>query len=279
MAFDIKDQLKEHKKILLPGGGIILIVLILGFLYSNGMQPLDVGTGLTGDGVNTILDNKGKTYTSAPQMDLKQGRDYQAIIKTTSGNITIDLFEKDTPVTVNNFVFLAKDKYFDNLNFHRVVKNFVIQGGDPKGDGTGGPGYKFADEIDPSAIGLADIKVSDATFLRSFYPSSVISANANISLQQFYEQFLGYTYTPGFGTTKFGPYVLAMANSGPATNGSQFFITTKTFTGDFLNGKHTVFGKVIEGFNVVDSIEAVNVKNNDVPTAPVLIKSIQIIEK
>lgn len=283
MAFDIKDQLKEHKKILLPGAGILLIVLIFVFMYSSGNNPFSIDTDLTGNGINNVLDNNAgskKTYKSAPEYKLKDGADYQAIIKTEFGNITVDLFEKDTPLTVNNFVFLSQEKFYDNLTFHRIVKNFVIQGGDPKGNGSGDAGYKFADEIDAKALGLEDLKVKDATFLRYFYSNDTLNAYAEKSVSEFYTQGLGYKYTLGTGKTSFAPYVLAMANSGPATNGSQFFITTKTFTGtEYLNGKHTVFGKVTTGFDVVDSIEDVNVKSNGVPTTPVVIKSIQIVTK
>lgn len=283
MAFDIKDAFKEHKKILLPGAGILVLVLLLGILYSKGSTPFSIQTDLTGDSVNSILDSNGNIsknnkYSTAPNMQIKTNTDYSAIIKTEFGNITVDLFEKDTPVTVNNFVYLAKDKFYDGLTFHRVVKNFVIQGGDPKGDGTGGPGYKFEDEIDADALGLSSVKVGDEPYLRSIYPTSTINQFKDLSLKQFYET-LGYSYTTGFGTNKFAPYVLAMANSGPNTNGSQFFITTRSFSGDYLNGKHTIFGRVTQGFEVVDSIEAVNVKSNDKPTPPVLINSIQIVEK
>lgn len=284
MAFDIKDQFKEHKKILLPGAGILFFVLILGLMYSKGLQPFEIETGITGNAVNSILDSNGNLsknnkYNMQPQMQLKAGVNYSAIIKTDFGNITIDLFEKDTPVTVNSFVFLSKDKFYDGLNFHRVVKNFVIQGGDPKGDGTGGPGYKFIDEIDADALGLNTVKVGDEPYLRSLYPSSIISQNKDLSLKEFYEKSLGYSYTTGFGSAKFAPYVIAMANSGPGTNGSQFFITVGSFSGEYLNGKHTVFGRVTDGFDVVDSIEDVNVKQNDIPTSPVVIKSVQIVER
>lgn len=281
MAFDIKDIFKEHKKLLLPGAGILLLVLIFGFMYSNGNNPFSIDTDFTNTGIDDVIDtNNNQQFTQAPTMNLKEGKDYKAIIKTEFGNITVDLFEKDTPKTVNNFVFLSEKKFYDNLKFHRVVKNFVIQGGDPKGDGTGGPGYKFEDEINPVAIGLDKISVKDATFLRSFYSPSVINQYSTLSLSDFYSTVLGYKYSDTYGKTPFAPYVLAMANSGPATNGSQFFITTRTFTGaEYLNGKHTVFGRVTEGFDVVDAIEDVNVKSNDVPTTPVVIKSVQIISQ
>lgn len=281
MGFDLKDQFKEHKKILIPGGGLILLTLILGIMSTKGFTPFTIDTGITGNGVNTVLNNNEdkKMYNKAPDMKLKSGADYQATIKTDFGNIIVDLFERETPITVNNFVFLANEKFYDNLTFHRVVKDFVIQGGDPKGNGSGGPGYKFQDEINASALGLDDIKVKEATYLRSFYPS-LVSQYAESSIADFYTKALGYKYSEDSGSsTPFSPYVLAMANSGPATNGSQFFITTKTFSGDFLNGKHTVFGKVVSGFDVVDSIENINVKGNDEPTTPVVIKSIQISPK
>jgi peptidyl-prolyl cis-trans isomerase B (cyclophilin B) len=127
-----------------------------------------------------------------------------ATFDTDKGTIRVELFEQQTPKTVGNFESLCEKKFYDGLKFHRVIPNFMIQGGCPQGTGTGGPGYKFEDEFDPS--------------LRHD-----------------------------------GPGVLSMANAGPNTNGSQFFITHVACP--HLDGKHSVFGKVIEGQDVVDSIE------------------------
>ncbi len=151
---------------------------------------------------------------------------YVATMHTSEGTIVLDLFADRTPVTVNNFVTLACDGFYDGLTFHRIVPGFVIQGGDPKGNGTGGPGYQFQDEIVPSL-----------TFDR--------------------------------------PGLLAMANSGPNTNGSQFFITLGP--AEHLNGKHTIFGEVAEGKDVVDAIAGVEL-NGETPAQPVFIEKISIDE-
>lgn len=156
-----------------------------------------------------------------------------ATIKTSLGDIKIQLFADKAPKTVANFVGLAEGTKTGKLLyagtiFHRVIKDFMIQGGDPLGTGTGGPGYQFEDEID-----------SSLTF-----------------------------DTPG---------ILAMANSGPNTNGSQFFITTVPTT--WLNGKHTIFGKVSMGMDVVTKIENTPVGGNDKPVTPVTIQSISIERK
>ena len=127
----------------------------------------------------------------------------RAIIKTDKGDIELELHADRAPVTVANFVNLAKSGFYDGVTFHRVIANFMIQGGDPTGTGTGGPGYRFEDEFDPS--------------LRHE-----------------------------------GPGVLSMANAGPGTNGSQFFITHVATP--HLDDRHTVFGRVTSGQNVVDSI-------------------------
>lgn len=278
MGIDIKDQFKEHKKILLPAAGVIVLVIAITILTAKGFSPVDINNNLPGgNGIDDLINTDTDTMEK-PTMQLKTGVDYSAVIKTNKGSITIDLLEKDTPITVNNFVALASQDYFDNLTFHRVIRNFVIQGGDPKGDGTGGPGYKFADEIDADALGLDDQKVADITYLRSFFSESVINQYKNKSVKELYEKELGFDYTPGFGTTKFAPYVVAMANSGPNTNGSQFFITTASFTGDFLNGKHTIFGTVTKGFDVVDAIEEVDVNTSDAPISEVKITDIKIVE-
>jgi peptidyl-prolyl cis-trans isomerase A (cyclophilin A) len=164
-----------------------------------------------------------------------------AIIKTSMGAIKIKLFYENAPLTVANFVELAegtkefrdpktektvKRKFYDGLIFHRVIPEFMIQGGDPIGTGTGGPGYKFQDEIDPSL--------------------------------------------------KFDkPGILAMANSGPNTNGSQFFITESPTT-PWLNGNHTIFGEVTQGLDVVKKIARTEVDFSDNPVDPVVIESVKI---
>jgi peptidyl-prolyl cis-trans isomerase B (cyclophilin B) len=145
-----------------------------------------------------------KQYKSAPAMVIDPNKDYTASITTNRGEIRLQLFAAEAPATVNNFVFLAREGFYDGVSFHRVISDFMVQTGDPTGTGTGGPGYKFADE--PGALRLKH----DA------------------------------------------PGILSMANAGPNTNGSQFFITHVTT--DWLNGKHAVFGRVTEGQQVVDSI-------------------------
>ena len=145
-----------------------------------------------------------KSYPAAPAMTIDPKKTYKAVFETTRGTINVDLFADRAPVTVNNFVTLAKDGFYDGLKFHRVIANFMIQGGDPQGTGSGGPGYKWADE----------------------------RAALNIKHE--------------VGS-------LSMANAGPNTNGSQFFITH--IATDWLNGKHAVFGKVREGQDIVDAIK------------------------
>lgn len=177
-----------------------------------------------------------KKYEKAPEMQIDKTKDYQATISTSMGDITIDLFEKEAPITVNNFVFLAKDKFYDNVTFHRIIKDFMIQTGDPLGTGIGGPGYTFEDELNN-----------------------------------------GHNYEVG---------VVAMANAGANTNGSQFFIGSgKDVEGLKHVPNYSIFGKVTAGLDIVQKIAAVPVKENpqtnekSVPEQPVTIKTITIIEK
>ena len=144
---------------------------------------------------------KLKTYDSPPTMIIDTGKKYTAIIETEKGTLVLELFAKDVPKTVNNFVFLAKDEYYDGTSFHRVLPGFMVQGGDQTGTGRGGPGYRFEDE---------------------------------------------------FTSHKHGAGTLSMANAGPDTNGSQFFITYTPQPG--LDGRHTVFGQLIEGMDVLEKI-------------------------
>jgi len=144
-----------------------------------------------------------KQYSSPPQMVIDPKKKYSATVKTEKGDFVIELYADKVPKTVNNFVFLAKDGFYNGVTFHRVIKGFMAQGGDPTGNGTGGPGYKFGDEFHPA-----------------------LRHN--------------------------GPGILSMANAGPGTNGSQFFITHGPTP--HLDNKHSIFGKVTEGLDVVMAI-------------------------
>ena len=145
-----------------------------------------------------------KQYASAPAMSIDPAKKYTATFSTTKGDIVVELLASQAPTTVNNFVFLAKDGFYDGTVFHRVINDFMIQGGDPTGTGRGGPGYTWKDE----------------------------------------QSALKIPHARG---------VLSMANAGPNTNGSQFFITHVNT--DWLNGKHAVFGKVTSGIEVVDAVK------------------------
>src|SRR4051794_8264967 len=147
-----------------------------------------------------------------------------AVLHTNNGDITVELFDEDAPKTVENFTKLAGDKFYEGVVFHRVIKDFMIQGGDPTGTGRGGPGYTFEDEQNEHHI------VRGA---------------------------------------------LAMANAGPNTNGSQFFIVT-TDAAPWLDGKHTVFGRVVEGMDVVDKIEAGETDQNDRPVQDAVIERVAL---
>jgi len=152
-----------------------------------------------------------------------------AIIETAKGNIKLELYSVDAPKTVANFTSLIGKGFYNGLKFHRVISDFMIQGGDPKGDGTGGPGYSFEDEMNPWSLGLSE--------------ETIKSYEAQ-----------GYKYTRNLTSHKMVPGALAMANAGPNTNGSQFFIVTQQDQ-PHLDGKHTVFGQVVEGMDVVRKIQ------------------------
>ena len=193
---------------------IILAVVIIGgwLIYSNMSNPITPSQEVP---VGTVSGNP------------------QIILHTSSGDITLELFQDKAPKTTENFLKLAQKKFYDGTLFHRVIKNFMLQGGDPLTKsqpsnfaihGTGGPGYQFADEM------------NDVKLVRG---------------------------------------ILAMANAGPDTNGSQFFIITAPAT-DWLDGKHTPFGRVISGMEVVDKIENVKVNENAHPLEDVKIESVEV---
>lgn len=210
------DIVNDHKNALLPILAALVLFGGIGYFSSRGE-------------INFLFGGKDvleKSYDNYPEMMLEEDYDYRAVIETSMGDIKIDLFEKDAPLAVNNFFYLSEDGFYDGLTFHRVIKDFMIQGGDPEGDGTGGTGYTFEDEFDN-----------------------------------------GHDYEPG---------ILAMANSGPDTNSSQFFITTSTFKSSSLTSEHTVFGKVTEGMDVVDAISKVDTDSADKPVEDVVIKEIYV---
>lgn len=167
-----------------------------------------------------------KQWSKPPEIKLDPSKKYTAVLKTDKGDITVSLYAAKVPRTVNNFIFLAREGFYDNTIFHRVIADFMAQGGDPTGTGMGGPGYKFNDEFDPS--------------LRHS-----------------------------------GPGVLSMANAGPNTNGSQFFITHVATP--WLDHKHSVFGQVVKGFDVLMAIPPRDPGQRDSPA--VTLKTVEIIEE
>jgi len=173
---------------------------------------------------------KNESSSKAPEMTIDTSKVYSADIATNLGNFTIEFFAKDAPNTVNNFITLAKKNFYDGTVFHRIIKGFMIQGGDPKGDGTGGPGYKFADES------------------------------------------INREYKRG---------IVAMANSGPDTNGSQFFVMHEDYD---LPKNYVIFGQVTNGLETIDKIANVKVEDNGMgeqskPTEKITVSKITISEK
>jgi cyclophilin family peptidyl-prolyl cis-trans isomerase len=170
-----------------------------------------------------------KKYNQQPAMQIDAKKEYQATLRTSKGDITIKMHVDQAPITVNNFVFLAQEGFYDNTIFHRAIEGFMIQGGDPEGTGMGGPGYRFADE-----------------------------------------PFEG-EYVRG---------VVAMANAGPDTNGSQFFIMHQDYP---LPANYVIFGEVVGGLEVVDAIATAPVTvspsgERSKPVTPVTVQSVQIVE-
>ena len=205
---------------------LILFVLTLVFCGGNSEAENNIEVNETTEVTEMTYD---KTYTSPPTMTINVESSYTAEIETSSGSITIDLFTDVAPKTVNNFVTLSKDGYYNDVIFHRVIKGFMIQGGDPSGTGHGDmgkyPGYDFEDELENPM-----------------------------------------NYERG---------IVAMANRGPNTNGSQFFIMHADYP---LPYQYTIFGKVTEGLETVDAIANVQTGENDKPVDDIVILSVKITE-
>ena len=208
-----------------------ILLLILLFISCSTQTDVNVNSS---EEIETIVDEgvnmkDSKVYKSVPEMNIDTTKNYTAVLNTSLGKITIEFFTNDAPLTVNNFINLAKDGYYDDVIFHRVISGFMIQGGDPSGTGHGDmgkyPGYQFEDEL-----------------------------NNQIP------------YEKG---------IVAMANAGPNTNGSQFFIMHVDYP---LPYQYTIFGKVTDGIDVVDKIASVETSQGDRPVIDIIINSIQIKE-
>ena len=221
---------------------IILSLVVIGavvvggyYLFSSGpnntnnIGAYDTGRVLPVGSTDSTVSDVSPTIvgsTSSLQGTIINKKSNMITIETNYGKIVFETYNLDAPKTVENFITLANKRFYDNLTFHRVIKGFMIQGGDPNGNGTGGPGYQFKDELDPNTA----------------------------------------SYKAGY---KKG--VVAMANSGSNTNGSQFFIMTADYP---LPNNYTIFGKVVSGQDVVDKIANVKTGPNDRPVEPVVMKNV-----
>ena len=208
---------------------IIFIVLLSFISCTNESDTLNQSVELnTNEQEGDVLSNN-KVYDSMPEMNIDISKKYTAVIKTSMGDMSVEFFTEDAPMTVNNFINLSRDGYYDNVIFHRVISGFMIQGGDPSGTGHGEmgkyPGYKFEDELNN---------------------------------QRPYEKG-----------------ILAMANAGPDTNGSQFFIMHVEYP---LPYQYTIFGLVTDGLDIIDKIASVETGDGDKPVNDVVIKSVEIKE-
>lgn len=212
-----------NKYIYLAVGVIVLVGTIFALSTDNQLKETPMASKSSSESATSKPQ-----VPSAPSMMIDVNKTYTAELKTSAGNIVVHLNAKETPITVNNFVHLARNKFYDNTVFHRVIKGFMIQGGDPDGNGSGGPGYTFEDE-------------------------------------------------PFSGEYRRG--TLAMANAGPDTNGSQFFIMHQDYG---LQKDYVIFGNVVSGLDVVDTIATAEVKQSgegSSPVQPVTVESVTIIEK
>jgi len=212
---------------------VIIVVAVLGgyYLFSGNGNVLQGGvTATNAQNANVLVATTTSPVATSTQAMTSTANDaHKVTIVTNYGTIVFETYDADAPNTVANFITLADKGFYNGLIFHRVISGFMIQGGDPKGDGTGGPGYQFADELNPATA----------------------------------------SYQAGYKTG-----VVAMANAGPNTNGSQFFIMAADYP---LPNNYTIFGKVISGQDVVAKIDAVKTdQSNNKPLSPVVMKSVTV---
>ena len=205
---------------------ILLLIIFISCSSESGTPAVEI---IESETTTIGVEMNDKTYTNEHPMTIDVSKKYTALIKTNLGDIEVEFFTTDAPKTVNNFITLSKDGYYDNVIFHRVISGFMIQGGDPSGTGHGDygkyPGYEFEDELNNQV-----------------------------------------PYSKG---------ILAMANRGPNTNGSQFFIMHVDYA---LPYNYTIFGKVVDGLEVVDKIASVQTDSSDKPLDDVIISTVEILE-
>jgi len=205
---------------------ILLLIIFISCSSESGTPAVEI---IESETTTIGVEMNDKTYTNEHPMTIDVSKKYTALIKTNLGDIEVEFFTTDAPKTVNNFITLSKDGYYDNVIFHRVISGFMIQGGDPSGTGHGDygkyPGYEFEDELNNQV-----------------------------------------PYSKG---------ILAMANRGPNTNGSQFFIMHVDYA---LPYNYTIFGKVVDGLEVVDKIASVQTDSSDKPLDDVTISTVEILE-
>lgn len=232
-----RQRRARNRKVMRVVVPIVIIAMVGGItaLILSGGDDAPVATDGKGCTKSSAATVGKKSFASAPCMQIDTAKTYTAAFDTSVGSFTVELLDDKAPKTVNNFVFLARNKFYEGQIFHRIIKGFMNQGGDPEGTGSGGPGYTFEDEN---------------------------------TTQPFTE-----------------PGLLAMANSGPGSNGSQFFITVDGKGASHLNtqcpgpqGCHSVFGKVTAGLDIVVAMNNVKTAAGDRPEVPVTIRSITITE-
>ena len=232
----VAQQKAAQKRLYTIIGGVVAVLIIALIVWQVWPEPEAepaaesvAATELEGERPLAALTpaERNNFYNAPPEMTIDTDKTYEAIITTDKGEMRFRLFDDEAPVTVNNFVFLANQGFYDGTVFHRVLEDFMAQGGDPTGTGSGGPGYEFEDEFDD-----------------------------NLSFDR--------------------RGLLAMANAGPGTNGSQFFITFNAENSAHLTGAHTIFGELIEGDDV---LSAITLRNPGSDTPADVIERIDIVEQ
>ena len=259
--------MNDTKKLILLLVGVVVLIAAAFWLIT----PLRSNDDLLAQMFGGNTADTG-TKIEGPTLSIDLTQEYFANVTTTEGTFTVELYDSNAPFTVDNFVTLSKENFYDNSSFHRIIQGFIVQGGRNASGATSAE--MISDEINADSLGLNTMEVSKAYWLTMIYNANDSSTSAfspeslaqygSYTVKKFFHEVLGYTYRTDVTSVRADPWCVGMANSGPDTASSEFFIITADGAQRHLDGRYTIFGKVTDGFETVEAIETAGSGNSSI---------------